>query len=143
MNWFKWLFRKELKKIAEANLSNDIGNIAVIQTEPEKDISEPVFTIVECMKKYPSRFKVRETGTNTATEARTFKLWDTKSTQKLECIRWMYNSDYYDGNYRIVGWDWLTADEKDLLIGEFTVLAKNKLARLNSLQRAKIKGIYK
>jgi len=145
MNWFSNLFKK------------DVGSSGYIQPDqpwprmteyppmpevkppkPEKNISKPVFAIVECMKKYPSRFKIvsdetEQCGVNNRDKVR---VRDVKTNQEIfvHIVPRIWES---------WSWQWLTRDEKDFLKEAFENMIQVKKDRMHSIQRAKMKGIYK
>lgn len=154
MNWFSNLFKKSVD--TTHNKLPYVGSIVpmpkVKPTKPEKnttiqpdspwprnkDISEPVFAIVECMKKYPSRFKIisnenEQVGVNSLDNV---KIRDVKTNQEIlvHIVPRIWES---------WSWQWLTRDEKDLLKESFGAMIEIKKKRLHSIQRAKMKGIYK
>lgn len=91
MNWFSNLFKKENKNstiqpdepwpraTAPGTYRRGDSTYTVV------DISEPVFAIVECMKKYPSRFKARYID-EPELNRRVYKIVDVKTNQKLEIV---------------------------------------------------------
>ena len=141
MNWFSNLFKK------------DVGSSGYIQPDqpwpratpmpevkppkPEKNISEPVFAIVECMKKYPSRFKAKYTD-ETEPHVRIYKITDVKTKQTLEIRHGWYSRGGWD-----YSWQWLTRDERSILEDTFHEINNLKKDRMHSIQRAKMKGFYK
>lgn len=143
INWIKSLFKED-------KLSEDIGKVIlppmdsfvpmpeVKPCKPEKDISEPVYAIVEAIRKYPSRFKVvfdKKLSENQ--DFSIFNVTDIKTGQNV-----IYSKYYFYGQRHRFSWQWLTKDEEEFLGEEGIKMHEKKLERKNALERAKMKGIY-
>lgn len=142
MNWFKQLFGIGDKMETDYNglpLVKDFFPMPEVKPcKPEKNISEPVYAIVEAMQKYPSRFKVKfneELSKNR--EVTIYCVTDIKTKQKVTC-----STFYFYGRKYKFSWDWLTDDEMKFLGEEGLKMYEKKLDRKKAFQRAKMKGIY-
>jgi len=141
MGWWSDLFKTKPSYGPATTFSCNVPMPEVKPTKPEKDISEPVLAIVEAMKTRPSTFKlsVFENVNDHTGCFYNYSITDIKTSQVLNvCKGCGYSKPIY-----IFSWGWLTEDEEELMVTTFTELLKHKVSRTKSLQRAKMKGIYK
>ena len=139
---FNWLWGNKLVKIpSKVNLSYEIGQFPIFE-EVEKDISEPVLAIVECMKKYPSRFKLDNLETKSDVYSWS-KEWTVSDVKTGQVIKVTHECNMYSRHGLESSWKWLTEDELALLKDTFQGIGKIKTQRMYSIQRAKMKGVYK
>lgn len=146
MQWFHNLFKKDVGSTGYIQPDEPWPRAPEVKQTPEKDISEPVFAIVECMKKYPSRFKIKKSEEMLEHgPINTYNIRDIKSKQTLQLIQNLALHPYARNfvSWESWSWQWLTRDEKDLLKESFENMMKVKKDRLYSIQRAKMKGFYK
>lgn len=143
MNWigkllgFKDIPMTDVKKVLEES-RQEAKEIFSDVLELKKDISEPVYAIVEVMRKYPSRFKVKfDDELSKNREFSMFNVKDVKTGQKV-----IYSTYYFYGQNHCFSWDWLTGDEVKFLGEEGLKMYEKKLERKKSFQRARMKGIY-
>ncbi|RYY51301.1 MAG: hypothetical protein EOO06_00810 [Chitinophagaceae bacterium] len=148
INWIKELFHTDELPKDHNRLPLVICEIPMPEVKPTKpetgvppDISEPVLAIVECMKKYPSRFKLTDVEYNYFCDHwwQKFTVSDVKTGQMI--IVRDQHSMYKDELSS--SWNWLTQDELALLKVAFQEMLEIKTKRMHSIQRAKMKGIYK
>lgn len=143
MNWIGKLLGfkdnpvTDAKKVLEES-RQEAKDLFLDKIEPKKDISEPVFAIVEAMSKYPSRFKVVfDENLSKNQEFSMFHVTDTKTGYKV-----IYSTYYFYGRNHKFSWNWLTEDEQKFLGEEGVKMYEKKLDRKNAFQRAKMKRIY-
>lgn len=138
---FKWissLFTAEPLQTARPDGVPPMPEVKPLKEEPKKDISEPVYAIVEAMRKYPSRFKVKfDEELSKNREFSMFNVEDVNTGQKV-----IYSRYYFYGQNHRFSWDWLTGDEVKFLGEEGLKMYEKKLERKKSFQRARMKGIY-
>ena len=109
------------------------------EDKPKKDISEPVLMIVEVMRNYPSRFKIKfDAALSTQTGTTLYLVRDLKTKQSIVVGR----RSYYTNRFHIP-WEWLTNDERTLLSDEGELMQNKKMVRKNRLARARMKELYK
>lgn len=158
MNWFKNLFKTD-------QLSKDIGKVILpdmkydFRPKPEKDISEPVLSFVECVRKNPKRFKVNSyyeqfylSVSSMGGEYRPtylYTLVDTKTKEKWCLSRGLTMASDFTANP-----EWITNDERNYLIESLTKIFKDREGRKSKLEkirkdrrirdeRNRLKEIYK
>ena len=149
MNWFHNLFKKENKNPTIQPDEPWPRMPEVKPPKPEKDISEPVFAIVECMKKYPGRWKTKRVSD-------TYTTTDLKTGESFTAVRLVGGSGGYyfsagsRSNLMVTQPKWLTQDEWDLLICEIRDSIDAKYARLRAInkirqdkERQRVMEIYK
>jgi hypothetical protein len=88
MIWFNkiWFFKPKKREPAPLPQSYSQPNYGSEEVLRVKDISEPVLAIVECMKKYPSRFKLKAESTVTELQlsvVSTYTVTDLKTKQEI------------------------------------------------------------
>lgn len=151
MNWFKWLWCKDLKIVADTNLSYEAGQFPITE-EVEKDICEPVWAIIECMKKYPSRWKVHKVDVMnyTVTDIKTSEVFLVGKISVADEVRAMKLGRSTGSGYYIKDRKWLTLDEEKLLIKSFKEIEHIKMDRIKSIgavaynkDRSRLMEIYK
>lgn len=141
ISWFNKLFEQEKVETDSFGLprvDNLVPMPKVKPPKPERDISEPVYAIAECMKKYPSRFKIRypESGSKYAGQG-LLQVKDVK-TKDVAVV-----AHGYRGYLTIGEWSWLTVDEVDYLERVLVKIEAIKQKRKDLIKRAKYKEIYK
>lgn len=134
MQWFSNLFKKDVGS-SGYNLppvSTKIPMPEVKPPKPEKDISEPVFAIVECMKKYPSRWKTKRVND-------TYTTTDLKTGESFTAVRLetLYLTSAAMRAVVITQPKWLTRDEEDLIISQVKELTQSKYSRLHAINKIK------
>lgn len=109
----------------------DIPMPEVKPPKPEKDISEPVFAIVECMKKYPSRWKLKDDRFKGL--GRIYTVMDIKTG--LVIVQYVsYHAGYGEYHKTTIDNIKLTNDEEDLLRQSLITLSNMKEFRFKSMK---------
>lgn len=167
MNWFKRIFysQEEFNAHVDINGLPPVDNILpmpeVKPCKPEKDISEPVLSFVECVRNNPKRFDVEEYqgrysyySTGDDDQHKAYKLWD-KSIKKGWIIK---GARYVDYHIWVVEYFsdtfFLTEDEKKYIIKEVKEIMEYRKERKTTLdkirkqrrirdERNRLKEIYK
>lgn len=175
MNWLKRIFcnQEEFNAHVDINELPPVDNILPIPVmkpcKPEKDISEPVLSFVECVQENPKRFVVREDFKyfglkfsnnldirSTKPEMYVFCLED-KVTKEMWTLSEGVELNFYNGfkeNKHTYNPEWLTDDEKEYLITSIKPIFHNRRDRKEKLQelrkqrrirdeRNRLKEIYK
>lgn len=93
------------------------------ETKPENNISEPVISFVECVKKTPGRFSVYKYDLYDGTA---YSITDRKTKE-----HWRMGavSVILFGSYKLNSTDWLTQDEKLYVIEELSAFYKKRQNR--------------
>lgn len=171
MNWFKQLFGIGDKMETDINGLPIVRNLVpmpkVKLCKPEKDISEPVLSFVECVRSNPKRFEVESdistwfyTSYAEPRECAAYKLWD-KSTKEGWYLRGKHH--YSPNFFYTTNWNtsriykdpsFLTLDEKEYILKEVSSIMEYRIERKNKLEeirkdrrirneRNRLKEIYK
>lgn len=143
ISWIKNIFKTDQP-------SKDIGKLVLPNIkygycpEPKKDISEPVLSFVECVRKNPKRFKVSSYYDHMSYFSLTsvsgiyepvylYTLVDTKTKEKWCLSRGCTMAIDFTANP-----EWITKDEREYLIEVLTKIFKDRVGR-----KAKLKKIRK
>lgn len=141
MGWWSDLFKMK-DVVVDSGLpkvQNPLPMPNVKPTKPEKDISEPVISFVECVRNDPKRFRIK-----------TGRVLDRNTNT------W-FKSDYYldrfeGGLKRVIypaikgtsnNTDWMTLDEIIYATEQLKNIQSEKVKTLKSKQRQKYMNIYK
>lgn len=173
MNWFKRIFcsQEEFNAHVDINGLPSVDNILpmpkVKPCKPEKDISEPVLSFVECVRNNPKRFDVEEHqggyfhySTGHGGEYKLYKLWDKsiKKGWKIKGARYVdygpWVVEYVPGARYFSDTFFLTEDEKKYIIKEVKEIMEYRKERKTTLdkirterrirdERNRLKEIYK
>lgn len=158
--------KMETDEIGLPRVTCDIPMPKVKPPKPEKDISEPVLSFVQCVQNSPKRFDVSEdTGayyfqrTTDPKDYKAYKLWD-----KVTMKGWYITGKWHLNYHFIVGYGnptdkfysdpfFLTEDEKDYIIKEVKLIMEYRVERKTRLEelrkerrirdeRTRLKEIY-
>jgi len=148
MGWFSELMFGKEKPLGNINKAVEYSRQQAVDSfkvpDVTKDISEPVLAIVEAMKTRSSTFKLINTEQRSGfhSSLTTYTLKDIKTDQLLtvKCDTSFYGE--FNTHYTY-SWSWLTEDEGEILRTEFIEINRKKMKRKFSIERARMKGIYK
>lgn len=147
MNWlskllgFKDIVIPDVGKLLEDSRKESIELFSgtVDPQTQAKDISEPVYAIIRTMQKYPSRFKFKYN--HPLSKGRDFTIFNATDVKTGEKV--VYSSYYFYGKKYKLSWQWLTKDEEEILCEEGLKLYNEKIERMKSFERERMKRIYK
>ena len=173
MNLFKRIFCRQDEYNVHVNglppVSVDIPMPKVKPCKPEKDISEPVLSFINCVRENPKRFVVRSDYEyfglkfsnnlairSTKPEMYTFCLEDKFTEERWTLCEGVALSFYpgFKENKHTYNPEWLTEDEKEYLITSIKTIFHDRRDRKQKLQdirkqrrirdeRNRLKEIYK
>lgn len=132
INWIKGLLTVGIE-------TDNIKFFEEVKQPKGKNISEPVYAIIETMQKYPSRFKVKfDENLSKNRKFTLFRVKDIKTEEKV-----IYSTYYCYGRQHRLSWSWLTDDEVEFLCEEGLKIYEKKAERKKSFERARMKELYK